>query len=188
MSVQLVSEQQAERLLAFAGEVVRGVLAGRDSFRTPDDPIFAMRRPLAIRLFRAGTLRSQSARFEADQPLGRCLKNLLIHCAFGDPRHAPMSSAEWEQSGLELFLIENDSPILAGEILDYDEEGLRVQGPKGSFWSLPGEARLEGIRGEELATRLCQQAGLAADDWTKGLESCRVFRGQRMGGLARGRV
>jgi len=131
-----------------------------------------------VTLMRAGTLRGCIGSLEARRPLGEDVIANALAAAFGDPRFAPLTAAEWPGTTLELSLLSTPKPIhFADEdellaSIDAGEDGLIVQlnDRRATFlpqvWSsIPDKRRF--------LAELLAKAGLPADT---RLARCRVSR------------
>jgi AmmeMemoRadiSam system protein A len=127
---------------------------------------------------RAGKLRGCIGSLEARRALGEDVLANALAAAFGDPRFAPLTPAEWPGTALEVSLLSTPKPIhFADEdellaSIDAGEDGLIVQlnDRRATFlpqvWdSIPEKRRF--------LSELVSKAGLPADT---RLARCRVSR------------
>jgi len=175
-----VAPQEAGRTLL---GLARGAIAHRFG-ELPEAP--RLDKPLWLRqtgatfvtLTRAGKLRGCIGSLEARRALGEDVIANALAAAFGDPRFAPLTAAEWPGTTLELSLLSTPKPIhFADEdellaSIDAGEDGLIVQlnDRRATFlpqvWSsIPDKRRF--------LAELLAKAGLPADT---RLARCRVSR------------
>jgi AMMECR1 domain-containing protein len=171
-----LSPADGKLLLGFARSVVQGLLGGKDEFRIPESPVFNRRGAVAVRFLEAGAERVRLAQLAPDKPLGPELKRLVMRAAFDDPGHTPMTESSWQRCELEISFLGKDHRVVSIGEIEPGRDGVIVEMDGHSAWCLPGDGAATRWTREECLTRLCLDAGLPADAWTRPGCCIRVFQ------------
>ncbi|MCA9783799.1 MAG: AMMECR1 family protein [Calditrichaeota bacterium] len=176
MKVSEINKAEGEQIHGFARNVVSGLISGKDEFRIPDSPVFTRRNGVALRFLEAGRERNRVAQLESGRPLGPELKRLAIRGAFDDPRRQSITEDQWNRCELEISFLGDSRDVQSFEEIEPGRDGVIIEQNGQSAWCLPGDPVEAGWTREECLTRLCLDAGLEPDAWTRPDCRIRVFQ------------
>lgn len=140
--------------------------------RIPEE--FKVRKACFVTLTINGNLRGCIGTLEPREELWRAVVSNAISAAFRDPRFWPLTKEELEKVEIEIsvlglpksFKYENIGQLL--EYLGKERPGVIVEKSGFSATFLP-QVWEELKKPEEFLTQLCLKAGLAGDEWRKGV-------------------
>lgn len=125
-----------------------------------------------VSLHRRGKLRGCIGMVEPKESLGESIAHCAASAASEDPRFAPLSTEEVEETEIEVSVLSALQPIAAVEI-EIGKHGLLiVQGARRGLL-LPQVAVEHRLDRERFLQETCQKAGLPRDAWKS--ETTRIF-------------
>jgi AmmeMemoRadiSam system protein B/AmmeMemoRadiSam system protein A len=161
-------------LLGLARETLRlHILEGR---RPPAGrgatlpPILSEQRGAFVTLHKRGRLRGCIGYIQARKPLWETVVDNTINAATGDPRFAPVSSAELAQLDIEISVLSPLEKLSGPDKVEVGRHGLYIVKGFSSGLLLPQVPTEQGWDRETFLENLCLKAGLERDAYLRGAE------------------
>lgn len=165
-----LSEDDKDRLLALARETIRGRLSGgrRDASPAPGPP-FQEPRGVFVTLHRDGELRGCIGYPLPVKPLWEAVREMALAAAFEDPRFPAVRGEELPGLDIEISVLTVPQAVSGPEDVRVGVDGIIVSKGLNRGLLLPQVPIEQGWDLEQYISYGCRKAGLAADEWKKGV-------------------
>ncbi len=165
-----LSEADKDRLLALARETIRGRLSGgRHELSPAPGPPFREPRGVFVTLHLGGELRGCIGYPLPVKPLWESVQEMALAAAFEDPRFPPVTSDELPGIGIEISVLTVPRPVSGPRDVRVGVDGIIVSQGLNRGLLLPQVPLEQGWDLEQYISYGCRKAGLAADEWKRGV-------------------
>jgi AmmeMemoRadiSam system protein A len=173
---------EKEELLALARRSIRDHLAGgkgdgptgpTGGRRPEGDPpaaVFAEKRGVFVTLHRDGELRGCIGYPLPMKPLWEAVAEMAVAAAVEDPRFPPVTAEELGDLDIEISVLTVPQKVDAPERVRVGVDGIIVSKGFRRGLLLPQVPVEQGWDLEQFISYGCRKAGLAADEWSRGVE------------------
>lgn len=177
-----LSGAERKALLALARETIRSYLASRErgdepvlpGERRPDSPpapapVFLEKRGVFVTLHRDGELRGCIGYPLPMKPLWEAVREMALAAAFDDPRFPAVSGDELPGLDIEISVLTAPRPVSGPGDVRVGVDGIIVSKGLNRGLLLPQVPLEQGWDLEQYVSYGCLKAGLAADEWKRGV-------------------
>lgn len=177
-----LNPEQRETLLALARETIRSYLVSGEhggepapaKGRRPDgppgpEPVFLEKRGVFVTLHRDGELRGCIGYPLPVNPLWEAVREMALAAAFEDPRFPAVSGDELPGLDIEISVLTVPRPVSGPGDVRVGVDGIIVSKGLNRGLLLPQVPLEQGWDLEQYVSYGCRKAGLAADEWKRGV-------------------
>jgi len=166
-----LTELEKKALLELARETIRGRFApGRRQAPPAAGPACAEKRGVFVTLHRGGELRGCIGYPLPVKPLWESVPEMALAAAFEDPRFPAVSAAELGEIDIEISVLTVPQPVDGPGGVRVGRDGIIVSKGFQRGLLLPQVPLEQGWDLEQYISYGCRKAGLAADEWKRGVQ------------------
>lgn len=162
----------AERkaLLALARETIRKYLAlGERGGEPVPAPVFQEERGVFVTLHRGGELRGCIGYPLPMKPLWEAVQEMALAAAFDDPRFPAVGKGELGELDIEISVLTVPRPVAGPKDVRVGVDGIIISKGRHRGLLLPQVPLEQNWDLEQYVSYGCRKAGLAADEWKRGV-------------------
>jgi len=166
-----LNRQEQNELLALARNTMKIFLAtaNRD-YPVNSNPVFSEKRGVFVTLHRSGELRGCIGYPLPYKPLWQAVVDNAIAASSEDPRFPQVSAAELPQLEIEISVLSVPQKVAGHEQVRVGRDGIIISKGFQRGLLLPQVPVEQGWNLEQYISYGCRKAGLAPDEWKKGVQ------------------
>jgi uncharacterized protein len=166
-----LTDPEKKELLALARETIKKYLAGGERETPPAArPVFKEKRGVFVTLHRAGELRGCIGYPLPLKALGEAVTEMAIAAATEDPRFPSVTAAELPELDLEISVLTVPQRVAGPEKVQVGRDGIIISKGFQRGLLLPQVPVEQGWDLEQYISYGCRKAGLAPDEWKRGVQ------------------
>jgi AmmeMemoRadiSam system protein A len=166
-----LSEREKKELLELARGTIKKYLADGERPDPPAGrPVFAEKRGVFVTLHRRGELRGCIGYPLPYKPLGEAVVDNAIASAFEDPRFPPVTAAEMPELDIEISVLTVPRKVTSCDQVQVGRDGIIISKGHMRGLLLPQVPVEQGWDLDQYISYGCRKAGLAQDEWKRGVE------------------
>ncbi len=181
-----LTSMEKRELLALARNTIKKYLTGGGRADPPvAKPVFLEKRGVFVTLHSKGELRGCIGYPLPYKPLGEAVVDNAIAAASEDPRFPAVSSAELGDLEIEISVLTVPQKVAGPDQVQLGRDGIIISKGSRRGLLLPQVPAEQGWDLEQYISYGCRKAGLAPDEWKKGVQievfQAAVFGEKEMG-------
>jgi AmmeMemoRadiSam system protein A len=181
-----LSGQEKKELLELARAAIKKYLDSRErGVSLPDGPVFREKRGVFVTLHRDGELRGCIGYPLPVKPLGEAVAEMAVAAAVEDPRFPAVSAGELPGLDIEISVLTVPEKVSGPDRVRVGRDGIIISKGFQRGLLLPQVPVEQGWDLEQYISYGCRKAGLAPDEWKKGVQ-IEVFQAIVFGEKERG--
>lgn len=162
---------EKKALLVLARETIKKYLAsGERADPLPASPVFSEKRGVFVTLHRAGELRGCIGYPLPLKPLGEAVAEMAIAAATEDPRFPAVTGAELGKLDIEISVLTVPQKVAGPDQVQVGRDGIIISKGLRRGLLLPQVPVEQGWDLEQYVSYGCRKAGLAPDEWKRGVQ------------------
>ncbi|MBU4268787.1 MAG: AmmeMemoRadiSam system protein A [Acidobacteria bacterium] len=181
-----LTHMEKKELLALTRNTIKKYLTGGERADPPlDKPVFMEKRGVFVTLHRNGELRGCIGYPLPYKPLGEAVVDNAIAAATEDPRFPAVTSAELGELDIEISVLTVPQKVAGPDQVQVGRDGIIISKGFQRGLLLPQVPVEQGWDLEQYISYGCRKAGLAPDEWERGVQievfQAAVFGEREMG-------
>ncbi|HUU04508.1 MAG TPA: AmmeMemoRadiSam system protein A [Patescibacteria group bacterium] len=181
-----LTDLEKKELLRLARGTIKKFLANGERQSPPEDhPAFSAKRGVFVTLHRRGELRGCIGYPLPYKPLGEAVVDNAIAAASEDPRFSTVSADELREIDIEISVLTVPQKVEGPDQVQVGRDGIIISKGFQRGLLLPQVPLEQGWDREQYLSYGCRKAGLAADEWKRGVQ-IEVFQATVFGEKAMG--
>ena len=166
-----LSESDKKELLKLARASIENHLAGRrNAAPALAAPLFGEKRGVFVTLHRQGELRGCIGYPLPFKPLAEAVAEMAVAAAVDDPRFPAVSAGEMADIDIEISVLTVPEKVESHDRVRVGRDGIIIsKGPQRGLL-LPQVPVEQGWNLEQYVSYGCRKAGLAPDEWKRGVQ------------------
>jgi AmmeMemoRadiSam system protein A len=166
-----LSGSEKKELLKLARESIKKYLAsGMRECPAPAAPVFKEKRGVFVTLHRGDELRGCIGYPLPLKPLGEAVAEMAVAAAVEDPRFPPVSADELGELDVEISVLTVPQKVDRPDQVQVGRDGIIISKGFQRGLLLPQVPVEQGWDLEQYISYGCRKAGLAPDEWKKGVQ------------------
>jgi AmmeMemoRadiSam system protein A len=166
-----LSGPEKKELLKLARETIKKHLAGGGgACPTPEGPVFKEKRGVFVTLHRDGELRGCIGYPLPLKPLGEAVAEMAVAAAFEDPRFPAVEAGELGELEIEISVLTVPQKVDGPDQVRVGRDGIIISKGFQRGLLLPQVPVEQGWDLEQYISFGCRKAGLAPDEWKRGVQ------------------
>jgi hypothetical protein len=166
-----LTDLEKKELLALARETIKKKLAsGERECPASDRPVFAEKRGVFVTLHRDGELRGCIGYPLPLKPLGEAVAEMAIAAATEDPRFPSVTPDELGRLDIEISVLTIPQKVADPDQVRVGMDGIIISKGFQRGLLLPQVPVEQGWNLEQYISYGCRKAGLAPDEWKRGVQ------------------
>ncbi|MCX6553599.1 MAG: AmmeMemoRadiSam system protein A [Candidatus Aminicenantes bacterium] len=176
-----LSRQEEKELLSLARHTINKHLAsGKGEYPPVSNPVFKEKRGVFVTLHRQGDLRGCIGYPLPYKPLWEAVVDNAIAASSEDPRFPAVTAAELPGLHIEISVLTVPQPVASHESVKVGRDGIIISKGFQRGLLLPQVPLEQGWDLEQYISYGCLKAGLARDEWKRGVK-IETFQAQVFG-------
>lgn len=166
-----LSKMEKKELLTLARSTIKKYLANGERAVLPAaKPVFLEKRGVFVTLHRRGELRGCIGYPLPYKPLGEAVVDNAIAAASEDPRFPAVTSAELGELDIEISVLTVPQKVAGPDQVQVGRDGIIISKGLQRGLLLPQVPVEQGWDLEQYISYGCRKAGLAPDEWKRGVQ------------------
>jgi AmmeMemoRadiSam system protein A len=166
-----LNQQEQKELLILARNTIKKYLASASREYPPlTNPVFKEKRGVFVTLHRSGELRGCIGYPLPHKPLWQAVVDNAIAASTEDPRFPSVTAAELPELNIEISVLTVPQKVANHEQVKVGRDGIIVSKAFQCGLLLPQVPVEQGWNLEQYISYGCRKAGLASDEWKKGVQ------------------
>ncbi|MBN2398828.1 MAG: AmmeMemoRadiSam system protein A [Candidatus Aminicenantes bacterium] len=167
---ELSRQEQTELLVLARNTIISYLATAKKDYPLTNNPVFAEKRGVFVTLHRQGELRGCIGYPLPHKPLWEAVVDNAIAASTEDPRFPAVTAAELPEIDIEISVLTVPQKVADYEQVQVGRDGIIISKDFRRGLLLPQVPLKQGWDLEQYFSYGCLKAGLAGDEWKKGVQ------------------